>query len=183
MSFRFESESVTPLLSPLVSTPPRITSQRAGAPTPGHNTLELSSPFVEKGGPERQKPNIINGLSPDLVTPQPLHTPNIVELLSPVQIGVQQREVPTETSTSPADESGRPAGGELERIRQQISSLEKARQTELENRRPDFLKRVNRMDLETIGKDYADGVTDNLGIMESPVKGRRIQLLEYSEDS
>jgi hypothetical protein len=83
------------------------------------------------------------------------------------------------------------AGGEMERIRQAMMQDRLAHFQEMESRRPDYLRRAKRTLTEA---DPAALLEDEsvregeqsvaVGIMESPVKGRRLKLFqETSEES
>lgn len=163
-----------------VITPPRTNPLQQTSPGPWHAPTDLSSPFVEREKANRQGPGSEDICRPEIVTPKPVHSATVVELLSPAHIDGQPIEANPEISLE--GESTRPAGGELERIRNHMSSLEMARQVELESRRPEFLKRI-RIDADAEGQDVADGSTDNLGITQSPVKGRRLQLFDFQQTS
>ncbi|KAH8103053.1 hypothetical protein BXZ70DRAFT_1063122 [Cristinia sonorae] len=85
----------------------------------------------------------------------------------------------------------RPAGSEMSRIRLQFAAEKAAHRDRSEVRRPDYLKRTKRpsADLED-GYDTDDVLvlngksTANTGVLESPVKGRRIgQFQKTSEES
>jgi PHD-finger len=71
----------------------------------------------------------------------------------------------------------RPAGGEITRIRADEAAARAAQERLAEARRPDYLKRISRGD--------AQSSTDmpGLGIAETPVKGRRIELWGFQETS
>jgi PHD-finger len=77
------------------------------------------------------------------------------------------------TSPSPA----RLAGGEIARIRADEAAARAAQERLAEARRPDYMKRISRAD--------AQSSTDipGLGIAETPIKGRRIELWGFQETS
>ena len=77
------------------------------------------------------------------------------------------------TSPSPV----RPAGGEIARIRADEASSRAAQERLAEARRPEYLKRISRGD----GQSSTDML--GLGIAETPVKGRRIELWGFQETS
>lgn len=88
-----------------------------------------------------------------------------------------------EPSTSQDCSSRRP-GGELDRIRAEATSLERVHMMELESRRPDFLKRLKRSvegDPTALDETFAE--SDNMGITNSPVKGRRLQFFDFQQTS
>lgn len=77
------------------------------------------------------------------------------------------------TSPSPV----RPAGGEIARIRADEASSRAAQERLAEARRPAYMKRISRGD----GQSSTD--MPGLGIAETPVKGRRIELWGFQETS
>ncbi|KAI0283851.1 hypothetical protein BC826DRAFT_973571 [Russula brevipes] len=79
--------------------------------------------------------------------------------------------------TSPHPPPARPAGGEIARIRADEASARAAQERLTEARRPDYMKRIARGD----GQDSAD--VPGLGIAETPIKGRRIELWGFQETS
>ena len=83
------------------------------------------------------------------------------------------------------------AGGEMERIRQAMMHDRLTHYQETESRRPDYLRRAKRtlteadptalIEDESVREQERPSV---VGIMESPVKGRRLKLFqETSEES
>jgi hypothetical protein len=110
--------------------------------------------------------------------------------LSSIRTRLNKREFMNVSSppTAPPQASTSTAGGEIERIRQALieDHLEQIR--EMENRRPDYLKRSKRPVSDVDTTVFADegeqerGFT--VGITESPNKGRRLKLFqETSEES
>lgn len=82
----------------------------------------------------------------------------------------------------------RPVGGEIHRIRLQAAADQAARMHEAESRRPDYLKRTKRplpdFDFDAFEPMEQDSNLPNLGVTESPMKGRRLTLFqETSEES
>ena len=77
------------------------------------------------------------------------------------------------TSPSPV----RPAGGEIARIRADEASARATQERLAEARRPEYMKRTSRGD----GQSSTD--VPALGIAETPVKGRRIELWGFQETS
>jgi PHD-finger len=77
------------------------------------------------------------------------------------------------TSPSPT----RPAGGEIARIRADEASARAAQQRLTEARRPDYMRRISR------GEAPNSTEMPGLGIAETPVKGRRIELWGFQETS
>lgn len=83
------------------------------------------------------------------------------------------------------------AGGEMERIRQAMIQDQLAHHQEAESRRPDYLRRtkrtLNEAEPATLLEDERAPERERsaaVGIMESPVKGRRLKLFqETSEES
>jgi PHD-finger len=82
---------------------------------------------------------------------------------------------PPHPPTSPSPE--RPVGGEIARIRADEASARAAQERLTEARRPDYMRRIARGDPQ--------GSTDipGLGIAETPIKGRRIELWGFQETS
>lgn len=129
--------------------------------------LDLSSPFLER-------PVLIDQISRP-VTDRETHDQQVGTEIADVEPDRQMMSVDdTELST-------RVAGGELERIRRKMSSLEDARQAELETRRPDYLKRLQKEErLPSFEKNSSD---QGLGITETPARGRRLQLFDFQATS
>ncbi|KAF8261003.1 hypothetical protein EI94DRAFT_839225 [Lactarius quietus] len=75
------------------------------------------------------------------------------------------------SSPSPA----RPSGSGIARIRAEEASARVAQQRFMESRRPDYMRRVSRTDASTD--------MPGLGIAETPIKGRRIELWGFQETS
>lgn len=82
----------------------------------------------------------------------------------------------------------RAIGSEIQRIRLQMAADQAARLEESEARRPDYLKRTKRPSSGAGTHAIAIGDQENtqpaLGVVDSPVKGRRLALFqETSEES
>ena len=79
------------------------------------------------------------------------------------------------------------SGGELQRIRRAEMEQQLAQYQEAESRRPEYLVRTKRTLVEADPTAFDEGIAQrerNLGIMDSPSKGRRIKLFqETSEES
>lgn len=94
-------------------------------------------------------------------------------------------------SSPPRTPARLPAGGEMERIRHAMVQDRLAHFEETESRRPEYLKRSKRNVLEPdpFSNNEEPGVLERdretgVGIMETPVKGRRLKLFqETSEES
>ncbi len=82
---------------------------------------------------------------------------------------------PPHPPTSPSSE--RPAGGEIARIRADEASARAAQERLTEARRPDYMKRITR------GDPQSNMDMPGLGIAETPIKGRRIELWGFQETS
>src|SRR5258708_1498667 len=82
---------------------------------------------------------------------------------------------PPHPPTSPSPE--RPAGGEIARIRADEASARAAQERLTEARRPDYMKRITR------GDPQSNMDMPGLGIAETPIKGRRIELWGFQETS
>lgn len=78
----------------------------------------------------------------------------------------------------------RALGGEIQRINLQLVADRAERASEMEARRPDYLVRGKRphsdVDIPTL--DELDAADATLGVTESPVKGRRIQLFQATSE-
>jgi hypothetical protein len=88
-----------------------------------------------------------------------------------------QKASPT-SPTQPTSPPTRPAGGEIARIRADEASARAAQQRLAEARRPDYLRRISRGNAHNSPEDMP-----GLGIAETPVKGRRIELWGFQETS
>ncbi|KAF5382815.1 hypothetical protein D9757_007278 [Collybiopsis confluens] len=165
-------ESYISLNSPLRKTP---------SPSPSSEPLssQLSSPFVAKASiptknsrPSSASPNAV------LDTAE-LSLPPISSLMSTPPISPL---LPSSSTEPPAL-----AGGELERIHQAMQEQHDV----VESRRPEYLKRTKRTlsDSDPTAMMEDDGSAErggysSVGIMDSPMKGRRIKLFqETSEES
>lgn len=82
---------------------------------------------------------------------------------------------PPHPPTSPSPE--RPAGGEIARIRADEASARAAQERLSEARRPDYMRRIAR------GDPQSSADMPGLGIAETPIKGRRIELWGFQETS
>jgi len=82
---------------------------------------------------------------------------------------------PPHPPASPSPE--RPAGGEIARIRADEASARAAQERLTEARRPEYMRRIARGDPQS-GTDKP-----GLGIAETPIKGRRIELWGFQETS
>ncbi|KAH8101621.1 scaffold protein Nfu/NifU N terminal-domain-containing protein [Cristinia sonorae] len=143
----------------------------------------LSSPFVDRS--KQHTPSHTRSQSH-------LSSPD----LSPMLVDDVFSPGPSAASTSKstplkAPVPTRPAGSEMSRIRLQLAAEKAAHRDWSEARRSDYLKQTKRpsADLED-GYDTDDALvldgksTANMGVLESPVKGRRIGLFqETSEES
>ncbi|KAI0344263.1 hypothetical protein BDW22DRAFT_1419276 [Trametopsis cervina] len=135
------------------------------------NSSVLSSPFVDKS--ERRTPNIgLSGHSPDHPAASPIDAEDLY----------RQAKTPPPL---PAPIPQRIGGSEITRIRLQLAAEQAALLQDTEARRPDYLKRTKRpmSDLDDDGGDR-ENIIPSLGVMDSPVKGRRLALFqETSEES
>ncbi|KAI0656814.1 hypothetical protein C8Q70DRAFT_1008953 [Cubamyces menziesii] len=154
-------DSTIPLLAPapVIATP---TSSHSRALTPASR---LSSPFQDRSSdrrttkspmaPEHSSMNIdvFQGVPP---SPPPLATP------------VPQRAL----------------GGEIQRIHLQLAADRAVRLSEKEARRPEYLVREKRPhpDEDIPSLDELDAASAALGVTESPVKGRRLQLFQATSE-
>lgn len=120
------------------------------------------------------------------MTPQPKSVTK--GFLSPVQLLEKHPEIIaasesaasllTEPFFPPDAGPSRIPGGELARLREEMTQAEKARILKLESRRPEYLKR-RRLDPVVLDGTENEGV----GILTSPEKGRRIQLIDFQTTS
>ncbi|KAI0735899.1 hypothetical protein C8Q76DRAFT_713659 [Earliella scabrosa] len=78
----------------------------------------------------------------------------------------------------------RALGGEIQRIHLQLAADRAERASEMEARRPEYLVREKRQpsdaDIPTL--DELDAADATLGVTESPVKGRRLQLFQATSE-
>jgi len=145
----------------------------------------LSSPFIEKMRLADEQIGLGASVSSEsiLVTPQPK---SLAEgFLSPVQLLEEHPEIIAAGESSaalltepffPADAGpSREAGGELARLREEMAQAENARISELERRRPEYLKRRRRaedqepLDLAiNVDGTENEGVGMVMGLMENP---------------
>jgi hypothetical protein len=176
-------------------TPSFTSPRRTPSPLPSSEpqSSHLSSPFMARSSlPDPAKartssqssvaPNILNEATSTAVpagsvlSATLISTPPISPLLAPESAPAYL------ASAVPAL-----AGGELNRIHQTMQQEHE----ELESRRPDYLKRSKRSisdaDSTALMEDDGTGERDrfsSVGIMDSPMKGRRIKLFqETSEES
>ncbi|KIK66109.1 hypothetical protein GYMLUDRAFT_38606 [Collybiopsis luxurians FD-317 M1] len=167
----------------LTSSPLRKTP--SPSPSIELHSSQLSSPFVAKASvstrssrPSSASPNTANENAPSPLPPisSLISTPPISPLLAS-----GSTITPSVSTTPPAH------GGELERIHQAMQQQHDA----VESRRPEYLKRSKRTlsdaDPTALMEDDGGGERDrysSVGIMDSPMKGRRIKLFqETSEES
>ncbi|KAH7911831.1 hypothetical protein BJ138DRAFT_1149752 [Hygrophoropsis aurantiaca] len=78
-------------------------------------------------------------------------------------------------------------GGEITRIHAQLLENQQAIAQEAEARRPDYLKRAKRVPEaqstpECIPNQAHGSITTGIGVMESPIKGRRLTLFQETSD-
>ncbi|KAJ3723980.1 hypothetical protein C8R42DRAFT_719867 [Lentinula raphanica] len=159
---------------------------RTPSPSPSEpHSAGLSSPFVAKASrPSSVSPNNSSELPPFLNTipdgtasTSAISTPPISPLLAS-----GSNSAPSNSITPPVS-----AGGELNRIHQAIQQ----QHNDVENRRPDYLMRTKRTISEVDPSGFMEDENaferdrfSSVGIMESPMKGRRIKLFqETSEES
>jgi len=169
----------------LASSPPVQENLRSPIPPPISREISpplsgLSSPFVDR------RP-LSNGH-----TGSRSNTPRRSRLSMDIDDDMFSAGPSTSTLSTPlpAPVPQRPVGGEMHRIRLQAAADQAARQHETEARRPDYLIRSHRPSLEFDFDNFEmpeppiDSANPNLGVTESPVKGRRIALFqETSEES
>jgi hypothetical protein len=118
--------------------------------------VEAESPRDSGGAPAETMSASSPGTSP-------LSSPFMQKALS---------DSPPHPPTSPSPE--RPAGGEIARIRADEATARAAQERLTEARRPDYMRRIARGDRTDM---------PGLGIAETPIKGRRIELWGFQETS
>ncbi|KAG6841545.1 hypothetical protein C0991_009910 [Blastosporella zonata] len=138
-------------------------------------TSHLSSPFmtklsiVDQASKSRPSNRVRHRL--DTAEPQPMQVDDALDTTLP------------QSSSSPPKSPPRPAaGGEMERIRQAMIQDRLVQYHDAESRRPEYLKRTKRSHSEAESTPVEHEPV--VGIMESPIKGRRLKLFqETSEES
>lgn len=165
---RMKVEDAIPALAPAHDiTPSRIILSRASSPFTQSCETALSSPFVERSERsvvEQQAPRALQvgesvSQGSGLVDVGRLPLPDVLPSQKIVTLYEPSRE--------------------LEHLREQFSSMERARLADIENRRPDYLRRVQR-DAASKKQNNASG---DLGIATTPLKGRRLQLFDFQQTS
>ncbi|KAI0825407.1 hypothetical protein BC628DRAFT_273931 [Trametes gibbosa] len=151
--------------APVITTPVSVHSR---ALTPASR---LSSPFRGKSSDRR---------TPHSSSPMPLED-------SSMAAGVFSSPKPTPTSPPPlaTPVPQRAIGGEIQRIHLQLAADRAELLSEKEARRPDYLMRERRPhadELEIPTLDELDAASAALGVTESPVKGRRLQLFQATSE-
>ncbi|KAI0353153.1 hypothetical protein OH77DRAFT_631450 [Trametes cingulata] len=135
----------------------------------------LSSPFRDKSSDRRATMSKSKSRSP-----MPLDD-------SPMAVDVFSSTSPSHVPlASPVPQ--RALGGEIQRIHLQLAADRAERLTENEARRPDYLVREKRphssldadADIPTL--DELDAANATLGVTESPIKGRRLQLFQATSE-
>ncbi|KAF8060916.1 hypothetical protein FPV67DRAFT_312801 [Lyophyllum atratum] len=187
----------TPMSSSSLAPAHRISSP-VSSPSESRSS-RLSSPFMAKlsiAEPNLKLKSTIRS-RPQSHTPEP-HTMQVDDVFSPSAIATSRHSNPPATSLSPSSSSPPSvsppipaAGGEMERIRQSMMQDRLAHFQEAESRRPEYLKRAKRTLSEADPTAPAEGESMRekepeavVGIMESPMKGRRLKLFqETSEES
>ncbi len=114
------------------------------------------------------------GCSSALVASSSPNSPGPSTLSSPFMQKASSTSPPPLHPSSPSP--ARPPGGRVARIREDEASARVAQQRLAESRRPDYMRRISRADAPS-----AD--MPGLGIAETPVKGRRIELWGFRETS
>ncbi|GLB36633.1 putative PHD-finger [Lyophyllum shimeji] len=161
-------------------------------------SFQLSSPFMEKlsiaESTSKAEPAIRS--RPQSCTPE-RHPMQVDDVFSSSTVSDSRHSapsavLPSSNSSPPPMSPPRPvAGGEMERIRQYMVQDRLAQFQEVESRRPEYLKRTKRTlsDADPIGIAGDDASRERerevaVGIMETPIKGRRLKLFqETSEES
>ncbi|KAJ3988242.1 hypothetical protein F5890DRAFT_1433907 [Lentinula detonsa] len=171
--------------SPISSfTPPTIPRQTP-SPSPSEpHSSRLSSPFMAKASrPSSVSPRDSNhGMVSSFTT-----MPNGVASSSVISTPPVSPPLASGSNSAPSSSTTPPVGGELHRIHQAIQQ----QHDDLEYRRPDYLMRTKRTISEVDPGSHMEDENpaererfSSVGIMESPMKGRRIKLFqETSEES
>ncbi|KAI0641169.1 hypothetical protein C8Q79DRAFT_992152 [Trametes meyenii] len=149
--------------APLITTP---TSSHSRGLTPASR---LSSPFRAKSSDLR-------------ATKSPSHSPVLPEDAS--MVVDLYTTLPSSPPPLATPVPQRPAGGEIQRIHLQLAADRAERLSEKEARRPEYLVRGKRPhpdeDIPTL--DELDAANAALGVTDSPVKGRRLQLFQATSE-
>lgn len=167
---RLQEDTPTPFPHAIHRPSTPLTRNRDISPPSG-----LSSPFVDRRTPaSAMTPRRSSSNGPD--------SPMGVDDFSPGSS--RSNRLPSLRAPVPQ----RPVGGEIHRIRLQAEADQAARLQETEFRRPDYLKRTKRplpdFDFDAFEPMQQDSNLPNLGVTESPIKGRRLTLFqETSEES
>lgn len=134
--------------------------------------ISLQEPFSQNRDPV-SSPHSHSRLSSPF-TPRPAPTES-----STIQV---PNTPPFPSRTTAADLSDRPPGGEIDRIRAEHARALAAQMRESEARRPEYLRRARRT-LPPADAAAASSADPGLGITETPVRGRRLELWGIHETS
>ncbi|KAI0638814.1 hypothetical protein C8Q77DRAFT_1077724 [Trametes polyzona] len=182
-SSRMAVDAAVPPLAPApIITTPVSTHSRGLTPA-----SRLSSPFRDKSSDRRPTKSQSR-------SPMPPHTDD-----SPMTLDISTSTLaPSSPPPLVTPVPQRPLGGEIHRIRLQLAADHAEHQSEKEARRPDYLVREKRprpddddadalgdaeADIPTLEElDAASAVAAALGVTESPIKGRRLQLFQATSE-
>ncbi|KAH9855795.1 hypothetical protein C2E23DRAFT_811986 [Lenzites betulinus] len=164
---RMGVEAVVPSLAPapFITTPVSVHSRGL---TPASR---LSSPFRGKSSDRRTTHSR---------SPMPFEDSSMAVDLFPASAPAPASPPPLATPVPQ-----RAIGGEIHRIHLQLAADRAELLSEKEARRPDYLVRERRPhsdELEIPTLDELDAASAALGVMESPVKGRRLQLFQATSE-
>ncbi|KAG6843480.1 hypothetical protein H0H87_003999, partial [Tephrocybe sp. NHM501043] len=168
---------VTPVTSSGLAPAHRISSPASSSSS--SRTSHLSSPFMAKLSMADQASKSRSSTR----EPQPMQADDVFSTANASNPKPSDALQPPPAS-SPTGSPPRPvAGGEMERIRQAMIQDRLAQYQDAESRRPDYLKRAKRTlpDAEST-TPVEDDREPMVGIMESPVKGRRLTLFQETSD-
>ncbi|KAI0262476.1 hypothetical protein BC834DRAFT_389859 [Gloeopeniophorella convolvens] len=171
-----QRQMLTPDSSPMVA---RRWALHEGdtTPTKKRKTPPRTPPPIHPPPMKVESPNG-NGIRIDSL---PASSPPTSTLSSPFMQKTLSAEQNSSPRPPPSPTPIRTAGGEIARIRADEASARATQQRLTEARRPEYLRRVSRADAAS-GGGSADTMP-GLGIAETPVKGRRIELWGFQETS
>ncbi|KAL5495756.1 hypothetical protein ACEPAI_1220 [Sanghuangporus weigelae] len=186
-----KAESPPPVLEPAYNISSNDSSRQDGSSEAKASVISLSSPFVEKPKPITTLNNARRG---EPFQSYPTDSPSMSVPLQPITLSspayITEKQLgPNETSSlaqSASDEPVRQPGGELDRIRSHLLEAEEAHRTDLEHRRPEYLKRLQQGDDIRVPSQKLQDIPaekNNVVIMETPARGRRLQLFDFQETS
>ncbi|KAH7884027.1 hypothetical protein F5I97DRAFT_1969279 [Phlebopus sp. FC_14] len=163
------------------------TTEAKRAPSPESVTEQNSPPDVDArpANPENSRDTTHFSQSGGLSTSSAAPKSSTGALLHVEDDSTNQSVFDNSLSRGPSDE----AGGEISRIRAQLMVNQLALAQEAEARRPDYLKRTKRLAPyanlsipSDSGREQSPQQSSNIGVTDSPVKGRRLTLFQETSD-